>query len=136
MQSEVVIPQSPFASSRARLNLVVDRHAGQLIEVRPKKRGDYGAVADPDRAGFTFTALLTTATEPSDLGGDHGKAWRTSVPSQRGTLSVRPEEVPAGFEFEQGDIVVGLELPGRPAFEICVRDPYRFDRLRFDLNRI
>ncbi|MEW6257420.1 MAG: hypothetical protein AB1592_15810 [Pseudomonadota bacterium] len=127
---------SPFSAARSRLNEVVDRHAGQQVEIRPKKRGDYGVMPDPDRAGFTFTALLTITTELEDLSGEKGKDWRTSLPSQRGTLSVRPEEVPTGFEFEQGDIVVGLDLPGQPAFEICVRDPYRFDRLRFDLNRI
>lgn len=127
---------TPFDRARAELNSVVDRHMARLVEVRPMQKGNYGTVSDPTRVSFTAPAQVSATSKIVETSGTNSEDWRTSIVARRGTLSMDVIHVPPGFDFLTGDIVIALELPGQPRFEVMARDPYRFDRVRLDLSRI
>jgi hypothetical protein len=132
---------SLFQRTERRAGVTVDGyHAEWLIcsaKADTRKVVGAGSAGSTSRPDLRFKALFFTNSGEKDLSGEtlDGR-WQTQLPYCDARVDVRPEAIPDGYFFRQGDRIVADDRPGRPSFEIAHVDSTGLGRISLRLNII
>lgn len=95
----------------------VDRVHAERVRIEPQTRGNYGAGADPSRVVASLSGPLRVGGAENDSGGAR-RNFASMIAVGKAELHLERSLLPAGFAVVKGDIVVAVDRPGSPRFEV------------------
>lgn len=132
---------SLFQRTERRAGRTVDGYHAEwlMCSAKPDARKAVGAgsAGTTTRPDLRFKALFFTNSGEKDLSGEtlDGR-WQTQLPYCDAKVDVRPEAIPEGYVFREGDRIVAEDRPGSPSFEIARVDRVGLGRISLRLNII
>lgn len=132
---------SLFQRIERRAGATVDHaHAEWLMcmaKADARKAVGAGSPGSTSRPDLRFKALFFTDSGEKDLSGETKDGrWQTLLPFCDAKVDIRPEAVPEGYVFREGDRIIAEDRPGSPSFEIARVDRVGLGRMTLRLNII
>lgn len=126
---------APYASYRDRAVRAVDRVHAERVRIIPQHRGNYAAGPDPSRPAADLPGPLRIGASENDGGGAR-RNFTSTIPVGRAELHLDRALLPEGFVVRQGDLVIALDRPGEPRFEVLKPEPDHVARLVLKLGAV
>jgi hypothetical protein len=124
-----------LADHHATRSAQVDRVHAERVRIVPQLRGNYGAGVDPDRSPVETVGPLRVGAAENDAGGAR-RNFISNIATGKAELHLERSNLPPGFEAKKGDLVIALDRPGQPRFEVERPERDHIARLVLKLSAI